>query len=197
MTARGLFAVRNVVAPFDIVVVLAALDFHPEILAEWMKRKALRIARHRGRKKFFGAGVGLGRRMETAPLDIRSEDDAHRLKHVILPGVNAANLQPRGVFTLRERNLESECRVLAHPAWHDKIPARETPRGIGGELRNAPRVKLPRIALILQPATHARPDIDSIRRTPRIRIRGENRIVLAVDFTPADSQLRCGAGSIR
>ena len=79
---------------------------------------------------------------------------------------------------------------MTHAARNGKGPAREASSRIGREPRHAPRVKLAHVPLALKPASGARPEVDAVRRTVRIRISAQESIVLRPHLAPPDAYLR-------
>ena len=142
----------------------------------------------------LGTRKRLGRRMETAPLDVRTEDEPNLIADVKLAAVDAPHVQSGTVVKLQR---ELERRLPAHAAGHMEYPLREPSRWIGLEARYALGVQFARIALALEPAPRPRPQDEPVGRHVRIRVRREKRIILARDPSPSGPHLRGRAAAVR
>ncbi len=187
---------RDVVVPLRLVVVDSVRDRHPELAVVRREDEAVRSRGRLLREQLLEPGVRLRRRVEAAPFNVRTEHEPHLVPHVALPALVARDEKPRRVASVGKRKHERERRGASHAARHEEVPARAAPRGIGREGRHALRVQLARVALALEPAARARPEVEPVGRHVRIRVRGEHRVVLARDGAPSDPHLRRRARSV-
>ena len=78
-----------------------------------------------------------------------------------------------------------------------EIPSRTLAGRIASETRKAVAVKFARIALALQPAARARPEVEPVGRNVWIRVRSKYGVVLARDSAPTYAHLRSRPGTVR
>ena len=186
----------DVVIPLRLVVIFAAIDGHGERLAVGREGKSAG-RRHRAlRKERVGSTVGLGCRVEAAPLDVGTKHETHLVADVARHCGDTFDRKRRRVRPFRERQGEDEGCLLAHAAGNRELPASETSRRIGREARHTLLVQLARITLALQPAACARPEVQAVGWHGRIRVRREEGVVLRADLAPADAHLRRGACAV-
>ena len=196
LSSSGFFAVVGVIHPLRLVVVCSVFHAHPECAVIRLEDESVFHLHGAAREKLLEPRIGLGRRVEAAPFDVGPEYQPHLIAYIQRPGALARDFEPRGILAGRERKLEDEQRLLAHAAGNGELPSCRPACGIGREFRLAMLVEFSRVALALQPAPGARPQIYAVARHRGAWIRRQNRIVLRPEFSPAHAHLRRRASPV-
>ena len=187
---------RHVVFPLRLVVVDAPRDAHPELPVGRMEREpVLRLLALR-REERLGPGKRLRSGVEAPPFHVRAEHEAHLLADLARRGRGTFHGERGLVAPLRQGEREHKRRLAAHAARHGELPPGMASGRVGGEARHALAVELPQVSLALEPAPSARPKAQSVGRHRRIRIGGEDRVVLREQLAPAQAHLRRGARAV-
>ena len=200
LSALHLFRMSNAISPSWLLMERAAgRREHEPIFAIWLERETVLHRTHRSRctKSLFHRALRLRGRVEAAPFEVGTENDAHWIAHVARTARDAHHIKTCTIRARDERETEIKYRYAPHAAWYAETPRGETSCRIRREGFRAILVELAAVTVVLEPSAHARPEDESIPRHGNLWISREQRVVLAAYLAPSDRHLRVRAGTVR